>query len=138
MLAPPATPEQEAAEPSVEHVDEPTAIRLWDDVSQRLRDTLNETTYETWFSAAGGGSLNDGVFVVVVPNDFTREWIENHFLGLLRAATKDSLGREVRVALTVAETQPAEPVEPVRPTSTVRHPRRRSPGRTRSTRSTTS
>ena len=118
MLAPPATPEQEAAEPSVEHVDEPTAIRLWDDVSQRLRDTLNETTYETWFSAAGGGSLNDGVFVVVVPNDFTREWIENHFLGLLRAATKDSLGREVRVALTVAETQPAEPVEPVRPTST--------------------
>ena len=118
MLAPPATPEQEAAEPSVEHVDEPTAIRLWDDVSQRLRDTLNETTFETWFSAAGGGSLNDGVFVVVVPNDFTREWIENHFLGLLRAATKDSLGREVRVALTVAETPPAEPVEPVRPTST--------------------
>jgi chromosomal replication initiator protein len=117
MLAPPATPEQEAAEPSVEHVDEPTAIRLWDDVSQRLRDTLNETTYETWFSAAGGGSLNDGVFVVVVPNDFTREWIENHFLGLLRAATKDSLGREVRVTLTVAETQSAEPVEPVRPTS---------------------
>ena len=116
MLAPPATPEQEVAEPSVEHVDEPTAIRLWDDVSQRLRDTLNETTYETWFSAAGGGSLNDGVFVVVVPNDFTREWIENHFLGLLRAATKDSLGREVRVALTVAET-PVEPVEPVRPTS---------------------
>jgi chromosomal replication initiator protein len=117
MLAPSATPEQEAAEPSVEHVDEPTAIRLWDDVSQRLRDTLNETTYETWFSAAGGGSLQDGVFVVVVPNDFTREWIENHFLGLLRAATKDSLGREVRVTLTVAETQPAEPVEPVRPTS---------------------
>jgi chromosomal replication initiator protein len=100
----------------VEHVDEPTANRLWDDVSQRLRDTLNETTYETWFSAAGGGTLNDGVFVVVVPNDFTREWIENHFLGLLRAATKDSLGREVRVALTVAET-PVEPVEPVRPTS---------------------
>ena len=116
MLAPPATPEQEVAEPSVEHVDEPTAIRLWDDVSQRLRDTLNETTFETWFSAAGGGSLNDGVFVVVVPNDFTREWIENHFLGLLRAATKDSLGREVRVALTVAET-PVEPVEPIRPTS---------------------
>ena len=138
MLAPPATPEQEAAEPSVEHVDEPTAIRLWDDVSQRLRDTLNETTFETWFSAAGGGSLNDGVFVVVVPNDFTREWIENHFLGLLRAATKDSLGREVRVALTVAETRSPPSRSSRSGPRRRRHPRRRSPGRTRSTRSTTS
>ena len=96
----------------MEHPVEPTAERLWDDVSRRLRDTLNETTFETWFAAAAGGSLHDGVFVVSVPNDFTREWIENHFLGLLRAATKDALGREVRVALTVEET-PAEPSEPV-------------------------
>ena len=31
---------------------EPTADRLWDDVSRRLRDTLNETTYATWFASA--------------------------------------------------------------------------------------
>ena len=101
-----------SAEPALEDAVEPTAERLWDDVSRRLRDTLNETTYETWFSSAAAGALDDGAFVVAVPNDFTREWIENHFLGLLRAATKDALGREVRVALTVAET-PTEPVEPV-------------------------
>jgi len=111
MLALPR-PRQEVARPPVEPADEPTADRLWDDVSRRLRDTLNETTFETWFSDAAGRTLDDGAFVVVVPNDFTREWIENHFLGLLRAATKDALGREVRVALTVAEV-PAEPVEQV-------------------------
>ena len=109
-------PRRGAAEPPWSTPIEPTATDSGTTSPRRLRDTLNETTYETWFAAAGGGSLNDGVFVVVVPNDFTREWIENHFLGLLRAATKDSLGREVRVALTVAET-PVEPVEPVRPTS---------------------
>ena len=92
---------------------EPTAERLWDDVSRRLRDTLNETTYETWFSAASGAALDDGVFAVIVPNDFTREWIENHFLGLLRAATKDALGREVRVTLTVAEVPVEQAAEPV-------------------------
>ena len=53
--------------------------------------------------AAAGGSLATTAFLVIVPNDFTREWIESHFLGLLRAATRDSLGREVRVALSVAE-----------------------------------
>ena len=39
----------------------------------------------------------------VVPNDFTRNWIESHFLGLLRAAVRDALGREMRVSLAVAE-----------------------------------
>jgi chromosomal replication initiator protein len=93
----------------VEHAVEPTAERLWDDVSRRLRDTLNETTFATWFASATPRSLDDGAFVVVVPNDFTRGWIESHFLGLLRAATRDALQREVRVVLAVAE-QP-EPVD---------------------------
>jgi chromosomal replication initiator protein len=110
MLAPPATPEGASSTP-LEHVGDRTAEQLWDDVSQRLRDTLNETTHSTWFAGASGAGLSDDAFVVVVPNDFTREWIESHFLGLLRAATRDSLGREVRVALTVAEAP--EPVEPL-------------------------
>jgi chromosomal replication initiator protein len=101
----------------LEHAVEPTAERLWDDVSRRLRDTLNETTFATWFQAAAGGSLSDEAFLVIVPNDFTREWIESHFLGLLRAATRDSLGREVRVALSVAEApEPAEPAVTASPT----------------------
>ena len=89
---------------------EPTAGRLWDDVARRLQDTLNETTYATWFASAAGSRLTDEAFVVIVPNDFTREWIESHFLGLLRAATRDVLGREMRVNLTVAEAP--EPDEP--------------------------
>ena len=36
-------------------------------------------------------------FVVAVPNDFTREWIEGHFLGLLRAIVQDATGRERRI-----------------------------------------
>ena len=58
-----------------------SAGRLWDDV-RRLGETLNETTYATWFGDAGAGTLGDDTFSLVVPNDFTREWIEGHFLGL--------------------------------------------------------
>src|SRR6187401_1679926 len=88
MLAPPATPEG-ASSTALVHAGDRTAEQLWDDVSRRLRDTLNETTHATWFGAAGGAHLSDEAFVVVVPNDFTREWIESHFLGLVRAATRD-------------------------------------------------
>ena len=46
-------------------------------------------------------ALRDDSFAVAVPNDFTRGWIESHFLGLVSAAVRDSLGRDVRVALQV-------------------------------------
>ena len=80
-----------------------TAERLWGEVAGRLREALNETTYATWFGDAGAGELRDDTFSLVVPNDFTREWIEGHFLGFVKAATRDALGRDVRVMLTVRE-----------------------------------
>jgi chromosomal replication initiator protein len=87
----------------VEHDTEPTAERLWDDVSGRLREALNETTYTTWFGDAAAGELSDDTFSLVVPNDFTREWIEGHFLGFVKAAARDALARDIRVTLTVRE-----------------------------------
>ena len=101
-----------SAEPALEDAVEPTAERLWDDVSRRLRDTLNETTYETWFSSAAAGALDDGAFVVAVPNDFTREWIENHFRGLVEAAVRDTIGDERHVQVEVSAVEPAPRWEP--------------------------
>ena len=53
-----------------------TAETLWSDVATRLRETLNDTTFQTWFGSVTGAELDGDTFVVGVPNDFTREWIE--------------------------------------------------------------
>ena len=88
---------------SVEHQVELTAESLWGEVSSRLRGALNDTTYRTWFDDVEGEDLTDDTFVLRVPNDFAREWIEGHFLGLIKAAVKDSIGHERRVSLRVVE-----------------------------------
>jgi chromosomal replication initiator protein len=105
MLAP-ANPEG-APENSVENAVEPTAAQVWEHISRQLRETLNDTTYATWFGEVGAGELTADVLTLTVPNDFTREWIEGHFLGFVRAAARDGLGREVRIVLTVSEGAPA-------------------------------
>src|SRR5436309_1983796 len=88
-----------------------TAESLWNEVAGRLKGALNETTYRTWFAEAEGAELSDDAFVLGVPNDFTREWIEGHFLGLIGAAVRDVTGQERRVALSVTERMPvAAPV----------------------------
>jgi chromosomal replication initiator protein len=89
-----------------------TAESLWNEVAGRLKGALNETTYRTWFAEAEGAELSDDTFLLGVPNDFTREWIEGHFLGLIGAAVRDVTGQERRVALTVTERRPADTPTP--------------------------
>ncbi len=80
-----------------------TAESLWTEVAGRLKGALNESTYRTWFGEVQGMELSDDSFVLAVPNDFTREWIEGHFLELIRAGVRDATGQQRRVQLTVAE-----------------------------------
>src|SRR4051812_34696714 len=75
-----------------------TADSLWTEISARLQGTLNDTTYVTWFGGARGVDLVGDSFVLGVPNDFTRDWIEGHFLGLIKAALADTTGRELRIS----------------------------------------
>ena len=83
-----------------------TAESLWAEVADRLKGALNTTTYRTWFAGATGAELTDDAFVISVPNGFTREWIEGHFLGLISAAVRDATGHERRIGLTVADSRP--------------------------------
>ncbi|HKB95138.1 MAG TPA: chromosomal replication initiator protein DnaA [Gaiellaceae bacterium] len=83
-----------------------TAASLWNDVSGRLRGALNDTTYGTWFAHTSGLELDDQRFVLAVPNDFTRDWIEGHFLELIGAAIRDITGTDRRIELQVTNAPP--------------------------------
>jgi chromosomal replication initiator protein len=101
----------------VEKPIELTAEGVWTEISGRLREALNENTFATWFDQVEPLRISDGEFVLGVPNDFTREWIEGHFLGLIETALAESAGeRSVRFQIRVPGTeQPAPPAQPPRP-----------------------
>jgi chromosomal replication initiator protein len=99
----------------VEQPLELTAETLWTEVARRLQGALNEHTYGTWFGEANGEALDGDVFVIAVPNDFTREWIENHFRGLVEAAVRDTIDDERHVQIEVAAVEPAPRWEPENP-----------------------
>src|SRR5262245_6052007 len=87
----------------VERQRELTAEDLWNEVADRLKEALNDTTYRTWFNQVAGGAVSDEAVVLTVPNDFTREWIEAHFLGLVQAAVRDITGDERPLRFQVRE-----------------------------------
>jgi chromosomal replication initiator protein len=90
-----------------------TAENLWTEVSERLRSALNESTYRTWFSETVGVDLSSESFTLRVPNDFTREWIEGHFLGLINAAVRDATGDERRIELVIRKSKAGDRERPV-------------------------
>ena len=101
MLA--AGPEYGRTRASVEHQVELSAEHLWEEISGRLKEALSDGTYGKWFSDVRGLELDDDALVLVVPSEFTRDWIESNFLGLIGAAVRDILGGERSVDLRVTK-----------------------------------
>jgi len=89
----------------LEQAPELSAEDLWTEVSTRLRETLNESTYNMGFAGARPGHLDRASFVLFVPNDFTRQWVEGHVLGLLEGAVRDVLDAERDVQVVAREPQ---------------------------------
>src|SRR3954462_15592270 len=103
-----------------------TAHGLWREVSARLRQALNETTYQTWFGEARGIELAGDTFTIAAPNDFAKAWIAGHFLAVIKAAVREARGREHEIALTAGRRprlQPASaPAETAKPAYTDLNP----------------
>ncbi len=96
------------------------ASQTWETISQRLRESLNPSTFANWFGAATALEQDGDRLVVAVPNEFTKTWIEGHFGSLLNAAAAEhELVLELRVAVSEAvaaargEAAAAEPVDEV-------------------------
>src|SRR3954453_918776 len=84
----------------VEKPIELTAEGVWNEISGRLREALNENTFSTWFDQVDAADITEDELVLTVPNDFTREWIEGHFLDLISAALAEVAGeRAVRLQI---------------------------------------
>jgi chromosomal replication initiator protein len=101
----------------VEKPIELTAEGVWNEVSGRLREALNEKTFTTWFAQVEAAEISGGEFVLAVPNDFTHDWIEGHFLDLITAAVGEIAG-ERSVRLDVRE--PASPPQVAQPPTRAR------------------
>ena len=93
----------------MEHPAETQADDLWNAIAGRLRDTLTETTYDTWFGQARPHSYSGDRLVVEVPNDFTRDWIEGHFLDLVARAAGETVTKDAVVTFAVSARPASRP-----------------------------
>lgn len=70
---------------------------VWDRCLQTIRRNVNTQSYRTWFAPIRSVRLDNGALTIQVPNRFFYEWLEEHYVGLLKTTIKKELGETGRL-----------------------------------------
>lgn len=65
---------------------------MWNSCLEVIRDHISEQSFNTWFAPIVPMSLKDDILTIQVPSHFFYEWLEEHYVGLLRKAIVHALG----------------------------------------------
>ena len=65
---------------------------IWEKCLLYIRSQISDQTYKTWFSPIIAKSFKDGVLTIQVPSQFFYEWLEEHYLFLLKKAVHQEIG----------------------------------------------
>ena len=76
---------------------EKTCTNVWVDCLQIIKDNIPAQSFKTWFEPIKALRLEGNVLTIQVPSLFFYEWLEEHYVGLLRKTVKKQLGEEGRL-----------------------------------------
>jgi chromosomal replication initiator protein len=70
---------------------------VWNNCLEIIKDNVSLQSYKTWFEPIEPVKLEDSVLTIQVPSQFFYEWLEEHYVGLLRKIIKRELGDDARL-----------------------------------------
>lgn len=92
------------------------AKELWTNACNQLKGILNEDTFSRWISIIKPVSYDGDKLVLSVNNDFTRVWLTDNYLGLIKPVVEQKAGGKTDVEIkVVAVEEPKIVIEPVIP-----------------------
>lgn len=74
-----------------------TCTTVWNNSLQTIKANIPTQSYKTWFEPISALKLEGNVLTVQVPSLFFYEWLEEHYVGLLRKTVKQELGEDGRL-----------------------------------------
>ena len=66
-------------------------ISVWNNCLNFIRQNIEPQQYDVWFKPIVPLSLEDNMLTVEVPSEFFREYLEDAYLDILKAALKKEL-----------------------------------------------
>ncbi|HTO36224.1 MAG TPA: chromosomal replication initiator protein DnaA [Flavobacterium sp.] len=74
-----------------------TAQSVWENCLLFIKDNIQEQAYRTWFEPIRSVELKDNALSIQVPSKFFYEWLEEHYVKLLKVALTRELGTNAKL-----------------------------------------
>jgi chromosomal replication initiator protein len=84
---------------------EKTCTNVWNCCLQIIKDNIPAQSFKTWFEPIKALRMEGSVLTIQVPSLFFYEWLEEHYVGLLRKTIKKQLGDEGRLEYNIVVEQ---------------------------------
>ena len=75
---------------------------VWDNCLQIIRDNIPESSYRTWFEPIRPVRLEGSTLTIQVPSGFFPEYIEAHYIDILRSSMKRVIGKDAKLVYEVS------------------------------------
>lgn len=74
-----------------------SVTQVWENCLAIIKDNVNEQSFKTWFAPITPVKLDGSVLTIQVPSQFFYEWLEEHYISLLKKTIRKELGAEGRL-----------------------------------------
>ena len=78
-----------------------TAESSWKNCLSFIKDNIQPQAYKTWFEPIKPLKLSDNALSIQVPSKFFYEWLEEHYIKLLKIALTKELGESARLVYVI-------------------------------------
>lgn len=65
---------------------------VWENCLKIIKDNISYQSYKTWFEPINPLKLIDNILTIQVPSQFFYEWIEEHYISLIKKTLRKELG----------------------------------------------
>ncbi len=80
---------------------EVTAKSVWNNCLEFIKDNISSQSFKTWFLPIKPLKLNGNVLSIQVPSKFFYEWLEEHYIKLLKTAITKELGEDAKLVYSI-------------------------------------
>ncbi|XOD66688.1 MAG: chromosomal replication initiator protein DnaA [Flavobacteriales bacterium Tduv] len=77
------------------------AVYVWNNCLKFIKDNISEDAFKTWFTPIVPIRLQRSLLTIQVPSKFFYEWLEKHYISLLKVALQKELGQEAKLVYNI-------------------------------------
>jgi chromosomal replication initiator protein len=74
---------------------------VWEACLSVIKDNINHQSFKTWFLPIKAVKLEENVLTIEVPSQFFYEWLEEHYINLLKKTIRKELGPKGRLEYSI-------------------------------------